>query len=146
MIPGASFSSKRYPAKKYAEITTLIDANFFVIWGNELEKALAYEIKKISPTISISPKLSINELKSLISDSDLVIGSDTGPTHMAFALNCPSITLFGSTPGYRNAFQTKINKIIESDSIVNPFKINKNDYSIANISVKEIVKIAKLLL
>ena len=77
---------------------------------------------------------------------DLVIGGDTGPTHMAWALNTPSITLFGSTPGYRNTCTTNINKIIESDSEVNPNKINKRDFSIKDIKVSNIVKISKILL
>ena len=37
-----------------------------------------------------------------------------------------SITLFGSTPGYRNTYITDINRVIESESEVNPYKINKN--------------------
>ena len=65
---------------------------------------------------------------------------------MACALDRSSLTLFVSTPGYRNAFTTKINRIIESKSDVNPYRINKNDYSINDISVEEIVKKAKKLL
>ena len=65
-------------------------------------------------------ELSLDGLMSLISQVDLVIGPDTGPTHMAWALNIPSVTLFGPTPGYRNTYITSINKIIESDSKVNP--------------------------
>jgi heptosyltransferase-1 len=61
---------------------------------------------------------------------DMVIGGDTGPVHMAWALNIPSITLFGSTPCYRNACLTKINHVINSNSSVNPNKIDKNDFSI----------------
>ena len=75
-----------------------------------------------------------------------MVGSDTGPTHMAWALNIPSITLFGPTPGYRNTCTTNINKIIESKSKVNPSKINKNDYSINNINVGDIVQLAQKLL
>lgn len=45
---------------------------------------------------------------------DLIIGNDSGPTHLAFALNRPSITIFGATPSYRNAFKTNINKIIDT--------------------------------
>ena len=71
---------------------------------------------------------------------------DTGPTHIAWALNIPSITLYGPTPGYRNTFETEFNKIIESDSNVNPNKIDKNNYSIRNIKVENIVFIAKELL
>ena len=83
---------------------------------------------------------------SLIAQVDLVIGSDTGPTHMAWALNIPSITLFGPTPGYRNTYITNINKTIESESEVNPIKINKSDDSIKNITVSDISKLAQELL
>ena len=65
---------------------------------------------------------------------------------MAWALNVPSVTLFGPTPGYRNTYITSINKIIESDSEVNPNKINKNDYSIKNIDANDILNLAKKLL
>ena len=82
----------------------------------------------------------------MISKIDLVIGPDTGPTHMAWALDRPSITLFGSTPGYRNAYVTKINRIIESKSQVNPYKIDKNDYSIQDIDPNKILQVAKDLL
>ena len=146
LIPGASFSSKRYPVESFAKLANLLDANYLVVWGNDEEKFLAEKIKNLSPHINICEKLSIEGLIYLVSQSNLVIGPDTGPTHMGWALNIPSITLFGPTPGYRNTFVTDNNKIIESKSDVNPYKINKNDYSISDISVDEIVKIAKSLL
>ena len=96
--------------------------------------------------MTVCKKLSIIGLTSLISQANLVIGSDTGPTHISWALNIPSITLFGSTPGYRNTFITDTNKVIESSSKVNPFMIDKNDYSIADISTHEIVRTARALL
>ena len=88
--------------------------------------------------MTICSKLSLDSLIFLISKVDLVIGPDTGPTHFAWALNIPSITLFGPTPGYRNAYATNINKVIESESVVDALNINKNDNSIKNISVKKI--------
>ena len=94
----------------------------------------------------IVDKLSLDKLKALISNVDLVIGSDTGPVHMAWALNKASITLFGSTPGYRNSYITNINRVIESKSKVNPYKIDKNDYSIKEIQVDDIVEVTKMLL
>ena len=146
LIPGASNNSKCYSVKKLAELTTLVDANFLIIWGSLIEKKMADKIKSIAPSVNICGKLSIDSLVSLISQVNLVIGPDTGPTHMAWALNIPSITLFGSTPGYRNSFVTNINRIIESNSTVNPYKINRNDYSINNIKVSEICNLTKKLL
>ena len=146
IIPGASNVSKCYSIKKLAELTTLIDANFLIIWGNSKEKVMADEIKRISPKVTVCSKLSIDSLITLISRVNLVIGPDTGPTHMAWGLNIPSISLYGPTPGYRNSFVTDINKVIESDSKVNPYKINKNDYSINTIKVKTLYNLTKKLL
>jgi heptosyltransferase-1 len=146
IIPGASHSSKRYSVEKFAELTNLLDANYLIIWGNKEEKKIADEIKAISPNIHVCKKLSIDSLISLISKVDLVIGSDTGPVHMAWALNKASITLFGPTPGYRNSYITNINRVIESNSKVNPYKIDKNDYSIKEIQVEDIVEVSESLL
>jgi len=146
IIPGASNKLKCYPISNLAKLTELIDENFLIIWGNENEKMMADQIKIISPKVHICNKLSIDSLISLISQMDLVIGPDTGPTHMAWGLNIPSITLFGLTPGDRNTYITKINKIIESNSVVNPKKINKMDNSIKNISLSDIEVLIKKLL
>jgi len=146
LIPGASFSSKRYPVKNFAELTYSLDANYIIVWGNDEEKLLANKIKNLAPHVNICKKLSIESLIYLISQADLIIGPDSGPTHMGWALNVPSITLFGSTPGHRNSLVTSDNKIIESNSDVNPYRINKNDNSIKDIKVEAIVKIARTLL
>ena len=146
LIPGASFETKSYPIEKFAKFANKIDANFFVIWGNNNEKLMVKKLQSLSSNVQIIDKLPLNELISFISQMNLVVGSDTGPTHIAWALNVPSITLFGPTPGPRNSFETSINKYIESNSKVNPLKINKNDQSIKHISVEDIVKMARYLL
>ncbi len=146
LIPGASHSSKRYPFESFAKLTYLLDANYLIVWGSVEEKLLAEKIKNLAPHVTLCGKLSIEGLIDLVSQSNLIIGPDTGPTHMAWALNVPSITLFGPTPGHRNTMVTSNNKIIESKSEVNPYRINKNDHSIRDISVDEIAKLAKSLL
>ena len=146
LIPGASHFSKSYPPLKLAKLATLIDADFFIIWGNQKEKAMANEIKNLANNVNICNKLELDSLIWLISKVDLVIGPDTGPTHIAWAINIPSITLFGPTPGYRNTFETIINRIIESNSTVDPYNIDKKDNSIKNIEVQKILKMSKELL
>jgi heptosyltransferase-1 len=146
LIPGASFDSKMYPLEKLAQISNKINGNIIILWGSPSEKLIAEKIKLLSPGVYIVNKLSFDKLKALISQVDLVIGPDTGPTHMAWALNVASITLFGPTPGYRNTYVTKVNRIIESKSEVNPFKIDKNDLSIKDIDVKEILEVSQDLL
>ncbi len=146
IIIGASFDCKKYPLEKYREIVMSMNDNFIVTWGNEAEKNQALSLADVSDNVIVSNKLSLGDLIGLIKKSDLVIGGDTGPTHMAWALNIPSITLYGATPGYRTTLVTDKNLIIESDSEVNPYRTNKNDYSIKSIEAIEVVKIAKVLL
>ena len=146
IIPGASHSTKLYPVNKIARLTKLLNAKIIIIWGSQSERLLAEEIKTLNPTVVITDQLSIDQLISLVGQVDLVVGSDTGPTHLAWACNIPSITLFGSTPGYRNALSSEKNQIIESKSNVNPLKIDKKDYSIQEIKVEEVLKIANYLL
>ena len=143
LIPGASYDSKIYSYEKLAKI---INGNFIIVWGNESEKLLADKIKSISPDVKVMERLSMNLLVSLISQADLVIGPDTGPTHMAWALNVPSIAIFGPTPAYRNSCITSINKVIESNSKVDPLKVNKLDYSVNDIDIYQIVDLANELL
>jgi heptosyltransferase-1 len=148
LIPGASFKSKIYPVDQYAQIANELksQANFIVLWGNQSERNMAEQIQKNAPEVQIANKLTLDGLKAFIAQTNLVIGGDTGPTHMAWALNIPSITLFGSTPGYRNTYITDINQILESKSNVNPFKIDKSDLSIKTIEVKDICAKVKELL
>ncbi|MFW2612733.1 lipopolysaccharide heptosyltransferase I [Aliarcobacter butzleri] len=144
-VIGASWPSKMYSKEKFAKIINNLDENCLITWGNEAEKDIANFIANISKA-KVLPKLDLNSLKAIMSKVDLVIGNDTGPTHMAWALNIPSITLFGNTPGYRNTYITNTNKIIESKSIVNPFKLDRNDFSIKEIDENEIINTAKGLL
>lgn len=145
LVLGASWESKIYPKEKFAKIASSLDENFLLIWANDDEKTRAEFISQNSPA-KMLPKLTLNSLKALISKVDLVIGADTGPTHMAWALNTPSISIYGNTPAYRITYPTKINKTIESKTVVNPYKINKKDFSIQEIDEQEIIKIAKELL
>ncbi|MFY4768932.1 lipopolysaccharide heptosyltransferase I [Aliarcobacter butzleri] len=144
-VIGASWPSKMYSKEKFAKIINNLDENCLITWGNEAENDIADFIANISKA-KVLPKLDLNSLKAIMSKVDLVIGNDTGPTHMAWALNIPSITLFGNTPGYRNTYITNTNKIIESKSIVNPFKLDRNDFSIKEIDENEIINTAKGLL
>jgi heptosyltransferase-1 len=145
LVIGSTWNSRNYPADKFVKIAKALQQNCLVIWGSEQEKAAAEWMATQSELIIVMPKLDLNSLKALIAQADLLIGNDTGPTHMAWALNRPSITLFGPTPVSR-VYQTDINKVVKSASIVNPYKLNKQDYSIKDINEQTIIEQAKFLL
>jgi len=146
MVIGASWPSKEYPKEKFIELCfALEDAQFILIWGSPKEHEYAEFIAERASNVTITPKLSLQELTATIEHCDLTIGNDTGPTHLAWAMNRPSITLFGPT-NTRMIYETPINLACESNSVVDIMKINKQDFSIKKISVEEIVGKAKELL
>ncbi len=142
---GSTWESRNYPPEKFVTIAQNLSALCLTLWGNEQEKLKADWMSKQCANIKVMPKLNLNDLKAVVAKADLVIGNDTGPTHIAWALNKPSITIFGPTPTSR-VYQTDINKVIKSHSTVNPYKLDKEDYSIRDIDEHEIIIQAKHLL
>ena len=144
LVIGSTWPSRNYPKEQFLQVMQALPANYLICWGNEQEREVGQWLVDRSDA-RLLPRLSLNDLKAAIAGVDLLIGNDTGPTHMAWGLNRPSITLFGPTPVSR-VYQTDINKVLKSPSVVNPFKLNKNDFSIAEIPPKDIVALANLLL
>ncbi len=144
LVIGSTWPSRNYPLEQFLRIIFALDAHFLICWGNEQEHWMAQWLAERS-LAQVLPRLSFNDLKAAIARCDLLIGNDTGPTHMAWGLNRSSITLFGPTPVSR-VYQTEINKVLKSPSVVDPFKLNKNDFSIGEIGVEQIVALARGLL
>ena len=144
-VVGSTWPSRNYPKEKFTQVAQAIKKSCIVIWGNEKEKEKAEWMSSESNYIQVMPKLSLDDLKHVIGHASLLIGNDTGPSHMSWALNIPSIILFGPTPIERS-FQTPINTVLSSNSKINHYKLDKNDFSITDIKVSDIVKIAKELL
>ncbi len=145
LIIGANWKSRIYPKEKLITIANSLQANILIPFGNKDEKKDADFIAANTTNVTTLPKMNLDELKALISDANLIIGNDTGPSYIAWANNIPSITLFGPTPPTR-IYETKINKLLKSPSKVNPYKLDKNDFSISQIKEEKIIELAKELL
>jgi len=145
-VVGASKENKMLPQEKFLEIAQELKKETVVVWGNEQEYEIAQYLSENSEFIEIAPKTNMDGLKSIIANAILIIGGDTGPTHMAWGLNIPSITIFGNTPEYRNTYITDKNLVIKSDSTVDPYKLDKTDFSIKSIDTNKIIDLAKSLI
>lgn len=101
--PGAYYgSAKRWPARKYAELVSLllkeIPAQILIV-GSSGERPLAEAISSMmdkKPFI-LAGQTSLSRLVSVISFADLFITNDSGPMHLANALKVPVVALFGPT-------------------------------------------------
>ena len=144
-VIGSTWESRNYPRDKFARIANELKENCLIAWGSEKEYDKALWIESHTSYAKALPKIDLNTLKAIIAKSDLLIGNDTGPTHMAWGLNIPSITIFGPTPINR-VYQTPVNRVIASKSDVDHYKLDKNDFSITEIKSDKIIAMAQDLL
>ncbi len=98
--PGARPSARRWPAEYFAgvadELTQQFDAQILLTGGPGEEATVQAVIERMqTPAINLAGKTSIGGLAVLISKLDLFISNDTGPAHIACAVDSPSITIFG---------------------------------------------------
>ncbi len=98
--PGSSNPAKIWSYERYGELVNKIDAEFdpnIVIIGDRGEKHISDKIigQVKEKVIDLTGRLSLKELIAFLSKIDLFIGNDTGPMHMAAALNIPVIAIFG---------------------------------------------------
>ena len=143
IAPFASESSKCYAhfasvikgAKEFAQC--------FLVAGSELEREKAAKLASSGATL-LAP-LDLTQILEFMDTCDLIIGNDSGITHLAWAQNCATITLFGNRSGARNAFATPKNLIIQATPKheIDAFHIDKSDFCINDIDPAQIIAKAK---
>ncbi|MCI7236498.1 lipopolysaccharide heptosyltransferase I [Campylobacter sp.] len=145
IAPFASESSKCYAhfasvikgAKEFAQC--------FLVAGSEPERKKATKLASSGATL-LAP-LDLAQILEFMDTCDLIIGNDSGITHLAWAQNYATITLFGNRSGARNAFATPKNLIIQATPKheINAFHIDKSDFCINDIDPAQIIAKAKVI-
>ncbi len=145
VVLGGSWYSKIYPKEHLRDVLSRLKQNALILWSNQEEYERAKWIAQNTQQAKVLPKMSLNDVKALIAQSDLVLGNDTGPCHMAWALNVPSVTILGCTSITRIPINP-YNVAVTSKACVNPAKIDKGDLSIRDIPAYEVVECVENLL
>jgi heptosyltransferase-2 len=117
LVPGGAFGpSKCWPSESFAETADWLISNYnatvvISVASDPAEQRIAAQIvnKSAHKLINLAQTpLTLGELKALFAVADLVISNDTGPRHIATALQRKLITLFGpndpawTDTGYEN--------------------------------------------
>jgi ADP-heptose:LPS heptosyltransferase len=70
-----------------------------VLTGSRSELPIAAEVMRAMRTqpIVLTGQTSVDELAAVLARCDLVLSGDSGPLHMAVALNRPTISVYGPT-------------------------------------------------
>ncbi|MFM1913286.1 MAG: hypothetical protein RIR51_1124 [Bacteroidota bacterium] len=99
--PGSVWETKRWPKDHWVELIKNSPEEWtWVMSGAGAEQILCDEIEKEiqgKNLINLAGKLSLNELNQVIGTAKLALVNDSGPLHIASAMNIPTIALFCST-------------------------------------------------
>jgi lipopolysaccharide heptosyltransferase II len=101
--PGARWMNKRWPVGHFTRLLRLAGEALpdvkFAIFGGKDDEALGEEIVRAAPErcLNLAGKTSLPEMIELLRLCDLLVTNDTGPMHVAVALNKPVIGIFGPT-------------------------------------------------
>ncbi|MET0356957.1 MAG: lipopolysaccharide heptosyltransferase I [Cellvibrio sp.] len=100
-IIGTSWATKLWSTTHWQELTaTAINAGFSVeiMWGSSEEQAIADSIIASNPTATRpAQRMTITAIAEKLVEAAGVIGLDTGFSHLAGALETPTIALYGAT-------------------------------------------------
>ena len=110
--PGASAASRRYPPEQYARAVDLLISQSgckALFTGEAGEEALVRTVQDAMshPSQSLVGRLNLAELAALIKQADLLISNNTGPAHVAAAVDTPVVDLYALTNPQHTPWQVK---------------------------------------
>jgi ADP-heptose:LPS heptosyltransferase len=106
LLPAArGWPAKRFPAGLFAAVGELLAARGIatVVVVGPGEGALAHEVAATVAAPVAPPELPLDEVAGFLAACDAAVGNDSGLTHLAAVVGCPTVTLFGPTDPARTA-------------------------------------------
>ena len=108
---GASWPTKRWPKEYFAELADrLIDKGYGIAYfGGSMDIEIVdqairlMEHRNHPQVVKLTGKVTLMELAALIKKCRVFVTNDSGPMHIAVAMNVPLVSMFGASPveGFR---------------------------------------------
>ncbi len=107
--PGTIWRTKRWPATHFAVAVRRLARDrglpVVVVWADEGERRSAETIVANAGNglpVLLAPPTDLRDLATLLRHAALFLGCDSGPAHLAAALDVPCVSVFGPTDPHRN--------------------------------------------
>ena len=99
--PGAGWITKRWPVEKFAEIARRFNGSIVVI-GAASERLSGMRIIASTtdfpkPALNLTGQTTLKQLAVLLKNVDLLVTNDSGPMHLAAAVETPVVGIFTCT-------------------------------------------------
>jgi heptosyltransferase-1 len=147
---GGGWGAKLWPAERFGQtaaelgragIRTLVNAS---PWGASVE---VEAVVAASEGYAQAVPCSVGQLTSLVRRAAVVIGGDTGPLHMAAALERPVVGIFGPTDPARNGpYGTRAKVLRDAESVTSHKRVKQVEAGMLRIGVEEVVAAAQEML
>ena len=147
--PGAGWGAKRWPSERYGAVAAALSKCGMqsVVNFGPGEEALAQEVEATSDGAAKAVNCSISELIALTRKAKFFIGGDTGPLHLAAALQVPVVAIFGPTDPARNGpYGTRTVVLRNPASTTTHARNPRPDEAMLEITVDAVVEAARSLL
>lgn len=149
LSPGGGWGAKQWPAEKYGDVAKALakhNLKSLINFGPG-EEGLARAAECASGGAAIPIECSVGELIALTRRARLFIGGDTGPMHLAAALNVAVVAIFGPTDPRRNGpFGTKSRVLRSLSSATSLSHRAETDPGLLQITAEQVVAAARQLL
>lgn len=103
-LHGTARAAKQWDAANWVALAqSLQKRNLPVLlpWGNKQERIAAEQLAAVMPQATVLPSLSLIEAVTLVRQASLVVGLDTGLTHIAAAYCRPTVELYCDSPRWK---------------------------------------------
>jgi heptosyltransferase-1 len=119
VVPGARWESKRWPAERLAQLIDAMHEEAMpgcVLLGSPEERDFAERVLAAcrSRPLDLVGRTSVRELLALLSLAELVVCHDSGPMHLAAALDRPLVAIFGPTSPQRTGPYSPVARVVSN--------------------------------
>jgi lipopolysaccharide heptosyltransferase I len=121
IAPSAGTLVKRWPAQYFGTLASCLPIPSIVVGGGS-DAALGDEVASLSnfSAVSLAGKTSLGDLAAIIAGAEFFVSCDSGPMHLAAALNVPVFAIFGPTSPLRTGPYGNIHTVIRLDLACSP--------------------------
>ena len=104
LLHATSRAEKLWPAERWRALIAVLNRRGVTVvlpWANAAERGQAQQLAS-GAALSVVPRaMNLTQCAQLLRQALLVVGVDTGLTHLAAALDKPTVSLFGATEAAR---------------------------------------------
>ncbi|HTC74259.1 MAG TPA: glycosyltransferase family 9 protein, partial [Edaphobacter sp.] len=149
MAPTAGWGAKRWPAERYGAVAAALGQAGFrtLVNAESLQDEAGIRVVEASGGAATLVPCSVGQMIALVRRAGVVIAGDTGPLHLAAALERPVVGLYGPTDPARNGPYGTVSRVLRHAwSKTDHSRTHQIDPGLLLITVDEVVEAALELL